>query len=147
MATYEKFEIVAIVIFVLSVYFIKDIFPSNIAVGNLLLNASSMLLAQSLIRDVWFIFNARSTKQLVPKKIAQCMCLESTVGISGVLIGILLIGVKIDWLIVMTWWTWMILVGIILSIGFYIKDFVFEWRPWRVYRDKNHMNIIFAWKK
>jgi hypothetical protein len=62
-------------------------------------------------------------------------------------IGALLLGSKIDQSIAMTAWTWTVLVVIVLGVGFCIKDFVFEWNPWRIYREKDHMNIIFTWKK
>ena len=42
---------------------------------------------------------------------------------------------------------WSILAVTVLAIGFAIKDFVFEWRPFRIRREKDHVNLVFSWKR
>lgn len=43
-------------------------------------------------------------------------------------------------------WVWSVLVMLIMGLGFVIKDYVLEWSPWRIRRDKDHMNIVFTWR-
>ena len=38
-------------------------------------------------------------------------------------------------------------VGAVLVTGFLLKDFVFEWSPWKIYRAKNHATLHFRWKR
>ena len=33
------------------------------------------------------------------------------------------------------------------ATGKKIKDFVFEWAPWRLYREKDHATLHFRWKR
>jgi len=75
------------------------------------------------------------------------MCIESTVGATGVVMGAILSGAGIGQPVSMTEWTWSVLVVLVLSGGFLMKDYVLEWSPWRIRRDKDHMNIVFTWKK
>jgi len=74
------------------------------------------------------------------------MCVESTVGVTGVVASLVILGSSVDSKLVVSHLFWSILAVVVLAIGFVIKDFVFEWRPLRIRRDKNHVNIVFSWK-
>jgi len=37
--------------------------------------------------------------------------------------------------------------SVVLLSGFLIKDYVIEWNPWKLSKEKDHMNIIFSLKK
>lgn len=143
----EKFEVSVILVLGVSVFFMASPLATEVSIGRLLLYTSALLLLQSLVRDLWILASNRNVDKSQSPRKARCMCIESTVGFVGVLIGALLLGSKIDQSIAMAAWTWTVLVVIVLGAGFCIKDFVFEWNPWRIYRDKDHMNIIFTWKK
>ena len=75
------------------------------------------------------------------------MCIESTVGATGIVAGAVLLGTGIDRPVVMDKGIWSPLAMATMAVGFAIKDYVLEWRPWRVRRDKDHTNIVFTWKK
>jgi len=142
----EKIELAIIPIIGLCTFYIASALPDNIPAGRLFLAVSALLLFQSLLRDLWLL--SRKQKDEETNGIAvQCMCIESTVGFTGIIIGGVLLGSGIGGPVSMSNWSWGILVVFILSFGFFIKDFVFEWSPWRIRRDKNHMNIVFTWKK
>jgi hypothetical protein len=34
-----------------------------------------------------------------------------------------------------------------MTCGFLLKDLVFEWSPWKIYREKDHAQVIFRWRK
>jgi hypothetical protein len=74
------------------------------------------------------------------------MCVESTVGATGVLLGVGFIGLGVSSTIAMTQMRWALGVLLVTVVGFLIKDSIFQWSPWKVSRQKDHLNIIFTWK-
>jgi hypothetical protein len=146
MTTGEKVELALIPVFGAGLWLMAPELPDKVGVGNLLLGASAFLLLQSLIRDLWLLAREKRAAQLSPRRKARCMCVESTVGATGVIVGIILLGSGIDRSVVMNDWIWSPLVMVVMGIGFVIKDYVLEWSPLRVRRDREHVNIVFTWK-
>ena len=62
-----------------------DALPERVSVGQLMLYAFGLLMLQSLLRDLWLLRAARARIRTEPKCEAACMCLESTVGVFGLL--------------------------------------------------------------
>jgi hypothetical protein len=141
----EKVELMLIPIMATAILLMTPILPNNLSAGRLLLLASALVLLQSLVRDLWLLFNNRRGEQ-TPGKAARCICIESAVGFTGVVVGAILLGTEIDQAVSMNELTWSALIVVILSGGFMMKDYVMEWSPWRIRRDKDHMNIVFRWK-
>lgn len=146
MTIIEKLETIIIIILGLFLLLMTKIFPVEIGIGQFLLYASALLLLQSLIRDLCILYKNRNMNKLKTQRMARCMCVESTIGALGVLIAVILLGIRLDLIITMNEWIWIIVIEAILILGFYIKDFVFEWMPWRLYKDNDHINIVFTWK-
>ncbi len=146
MTTAEKIELALIPFVGFGIWLTASELPIQMNAGQLLLGMSAFLLLQSLIRDLWLLANQRGTQPDLQRKI-RCMCAESTVGMTGIIIGIALLGAGMDLSVPMPNWSWSVLVMVIMSIGFFIKDYVIEWNPFRVYKDLDHINIIFTWKK
>jgi hypothetical protein len=146
MTTGEKVELALIPVFGAGLWLMAPELPDKVGVGNLLLGASAFLLLQSLIRDLWLLAREKRAAQPSPRRKARCMCVESTVGATGVIVGIILLGSGIDRSVVMNDWIWSPLVMVVMGIGFVIKDYVLEWSPLRVRRDREHVNIVFTWK-
>ena len=142
----EKIELAIIPITGLGIFYLATVLPDIIPAGRLFLAMSALILFQSLLRDLWLLSRKQNDEQTNGVAV-RCMCIESTVGMTGILIGAVLLGAGIGEPVSMNAWSWSILVMAILSCGFLMKDFVFEWNPLRIRRDKNHMNIIFTWKK
>jgi len=74
------------------------------------------------------------------------MCVESTVGATGVAVGIVVLGSGLDRSVPMEGWIWSVLSVVVMATGFGIKDYVLEWNPLRLRRDKDHVNIVFIWR-
>jgi hypothetical protein len=146
MTSAEKIELMLIPVFGASVWLMAPWLPDTLGVGNLLLGTSIVLLFQSLVRDLWLLARERRDAQPSPRRKARCMCVESTIGATGVSAGLVVLGSGIDRPVVMNDWIWTSVVMVIMGIGFVIKDYVVEWGPLRVRRDKDHMNIVFTWK-
>ncbi len=124
--------------------------PRRVATGELILAASVLLLGQGLIRDLWIKYRAPKPPP-APADAAEpskprglfCMCMESTVGMLGVIAGcgIVLAGVRhpID----LPAYFWPVAVLVIGVIGFVIKDYVLDWKTWSIRREKDHQNVVF----
>lgn len=74
------------------------------------------------------------------------MCIESTVGLLGVLLGALLPLVAVMGFVNMPVWLWSLLTITTLGFGYLVKDYVLEWNPWRIRKEPDHLNTIFIWK-
>ena len=147
MTIVKRIELTVIPVMGMSFWFMTPVLPDMIPAGRLLLVASALLLFQSLVRDLWLLARKRRGEQTSLGRAARCMCIESTVGATGIVMGAILSGAGIGQPVSMTEWTWSVLVVLVLSGGFLMKDYVLEWSPWRIRRDKDHMNIVFTWKK
>ena len=75
------------------------------------------------------------------------MCVESTVGATGVVSGLILLVAGFASQPVAPGSTgWATLVLLVLASGFIIKDWGFEFAPFNIRRDKDHTNIIVDWR-
>ena len=147
MTKIEKFELALIPVLGIGIWLMAPLLPDRIGVGKLMLWSSALLLLQSLIRDLWLLAKLKHNVEPGPLKKARCMCVESALGATGIVAGIIILGSGVDRLVTMNGWTWGLLVTLVLATGFLIKDFVVEWSPLRFRRDKNHMNIVFTWNR
>jgi hypothetical protein len=146
MQTSEKIEMGLISGVVAAVWVMAAELPGQIGVGKLLLWASGLLLLQSLVRDVLLLIKARRSARKEPQAAIRCMCVESTVGMTGIVIGAILFGVGFGRPILMGRWRWSLVALVVLGAGFLIKDFLLETKPWRIRRHKDHLNIVVKWR-
>jgi hypothetical protein len=73
------------------------------------------------------------------------MCLESSAGLTGVLVGVALILLGVGGEVTLNTALWMLLTGAVLVLGFAAKDLVITWRPLGLRRVPDHHTIIFTW--
>lgn len=142
----ERFELAAIAVLVTTIWFRVDLLPLQISVANLVLLLSGLLLLQGLIRDLAIIFIRRNRINTIDPKVARCMCLESTIGLIGVLFGVGFMLLSVFFSVEINQFSWALVVLLTSVIGFLIKDLVIQLGPWRVLREKDHQHIIFSWK-
>jgi hypothetical protein len=74
------------------------------------------------------------------------MCLESTLGLSGVLIGVLLTVIGVNRPVPLSPEVWPVLIGGIMLFGFLIRDVVITWSPWGIRKHPAHGSILVVWK-
>ena len=74
------------------------------------------------------------------------MCLESTAGLTGVFVGVVLSLCGFRGEVMLTPMRWMLFAGAVFVLGFVAKDFVISWRPLGIRRDPDHHSIIFTWR-
>ena len=148
MSVVEKAELGLIFLFVIGLALTVSIIAPETRFSVVILFGSSLFFCQSLFRDLWYLYaKRRRTKDLNQVETKQCMCVESMLGLFGVILGLLLFISSFDIPITLAKGSVIAIAAAILIVGFLIKDYVFEWNPWRIYKEKDHMNIIVSWKK
>jgi hypothetical protein len=140
----EKIELSLIPVVVAAVGLANHWLPTQLGTGALLIIACLMLLVQGGMRDLWLLRQLKSQPTAAPRRLA-CMCLESSVGLTGVVVGGFLTLSGIGGKVALGPIRWMLLTAAVLTLGFLAKDLVISWRPLGVRRDPDHHSIVFTW--
>jgi hypothetical protein len=115
---------------------------SDLTLGEIVLYLSALLLAQGLARDLIMLLRHRRAAQGGVFQDAQCLCLESAVGVTGVVVGAsLFVSTNAD-LVAVTTLGIAGAVALTLAMGFLIKDLVVTWNPLGIRREKNPLSVI-----
>lgn len=142
----ERLELALIPVAAAATWAMGARLPAAPGVGALLLVGAVLLLLQGLLRDLWLLWRRRTAPTAGQPRRMACLCLESTLGSTGVLAGLVVLGSGLPWRIALPGWGWGLLVGAVLALGFAIKDLVIALRPLRVVRDPDHLNIVVGWR-
>jgi hypothetical protein len=67
--------------------------------------------------------------------------MESSVGSIGLAVGCLLLVVSPGGVVRIPWWFWSLMSAAVLLFGWYIKDFVIDWKGRRILRVTNHAEV------
>jgi len=141
----EKTEVSIIVLVCLTPFIIG--LPNYVSTANLVLWSAALLLVQSLIRDLSVLWQRQQITQSnePPRKEAACLCAESAIGITGVIIGCALVLARIGGYTYMNALSWSALALAMLSIGYFLKSYVLQWNPWKIVKEPNHLSIVVKW--
>ena len=120
--------------------------PSSMELGSLLAVAAVALLGQGLVRDVWLLMRQRKVGGTAHQEDASCMCVESTVGLGGVVAGVVLTAIGVTVVVALPAWVWSVAGALVWLAGFAMKDLVIQWSPWGLRRVKNHGSILVRWR-
>ena len=144
----EIAELCLIALLLFSVLLFADFLSASIELSTAIFYSAGLLLFQGLCRDLWYLFVKRTVRTDLSEPIVrQCMCVESSVGVLIFIVGLLLLITNIDVKIVFNVYLLIFVMSVVLLSGFLIKDYVIEWNPWKLSKEKDHMNIIFSLKK
>lgn len=121
-------------------------FTSPTPLWKIVLGVSALLLTQSLVRDIAILARSRRQASDEPRKEGSCMCLESTLGTTGIVAGAMLVGLGSSAQVAMGRPEFLLAVAGTMALGFIIKDWVISWRPLGMRREKDHLNLIVRWK-
>lgn len=119
------------------------VLPGRLSVGALALSAAAVLLGQGLIRDLWTLRRARQAGADAELKAPAmtCMCVESTVGMAGVVAGAVLVLVGIGGALPLTHLAWGLGVLAIGLVGVAVRDWVVRLRPLGIMHVPDHGSI------
>lgn len=141
-ATWEK---VAIAVLVGGVALVRARLPVKIELGEAVLASAALLLVQGLIRDLVRLRMARAqAKHSAPR--VTCVCAESTLGASAIVIGMLLVFALSPVVLRVPPIAWPIAVGLVSVFGFATRHLVLDWRTRRLRWEPDHTGVV-VWKK
>lgn len=143
----EKIELVAIPAGVAVAWWLTPRGGWRLETGELLAGGALLLLVQGFFRDLWLLREARRQAMHTPVREARCLCVESALGLTGIVAGIGLAGLGLTNPVTFGATGLALGVGGTMTAGYLLKDFVFEWAPWKIYREKDHAQVIFRWRK
>jgi hypothetical protein len=146
-STAEKFELAAIPVATALAAALVPAAGLRLDLGVVVAGGALLILGQGFFRDLWLLREARRQKAAAPAREARCMCVESALGLTGVVAGIGLVGFGLTRPVAVSAAGLAAGVAAAMIAGFLLKDFVFEWSPWKIYREKNHAQVIFRWRK
>ncbi|MDF3058055.1 MAG: hypothetical protein K0R17_2270 [Rariglobus sp.] len=142
----EKIELSLVVLAVGGVAMWAKRLPDSLESGSLLAIAALALLGQGFVRDGWLLIRRRKAESAEHHEEARCMCLESTIGLGGVLAGVVLTAAGLPLVVPLAAWVWPVAAALVWSVGFLIKDVVIQWSPWKLRRVKDHGSIWVRWR-
>lgn len=142
----EKVELGLIALATGALVVFAEHLPVSLELGSLMAVSALALLGQGLVRDVWLLIRQRRAGGTTHVEEARCMCVESTVGLSGVLAGVVLTAVGVPVAVSLPAWVWPVSGALVWLGGFAMKDFVIQWSPWGLRRVKNHGSILVRWR-
>ncbi|MEO0509570.1 MAG: hypothetical protein AAF065_06900 [Verrucomicrobiota bacterium] len=139
----DKVELCLITVAVSLLFLLREQLSERMIAGNLITSLALTLLLHGFIRDIYRLIEMRLRKSTEPAIELRCMCLESTLGLPLVILGVMLAVVLPDW----KWQLPTLLSAMLYSgtliVGYLIKDLVITWRPLGIRRIKEHSRIHF----
>ncbi len=120
--------------------------PSSVELGSFFAIAALTLLVQGLFRDLWLLSQQRKHAAAQSATTMKCMCLESTLGLGGVLVGVVLTAVGVTTRVSIVPALWPVMVGTIMMFGFLTRDMVITWSPWSIKKYPGHGSILVVWR-
>ena len=145
MRTSEKTELSLSAAVTVFIALCRDFLPNRMESGYFILSLGILFLVQTLLRDIWLMYRLRSTpRSSMPG--ARCMCLESAIGFIPVIAAAALLFSGLSRPVSIPAWAWPTGTAVILAAGFFLKDYVFEWKPFRIRKAPNHINLTFSWR-
>ena len=141
LAGWEK---VGIAILVACFALIRGQLPAKIELGEAVLAAAGLLLVQGLLRDLLALRIARA-KTKEPATRVTCVCVESTLGLSLIVAGALLVFGTSPVVLRIPAIGWPITAGLVAVFGFATRHLVVDWRTRRLRWEPDHLGVV-VWK-
>ncbi len=142
----EKTELALIPLAVAAVAFLGHALPDRLGTGSLLVIACLAWLVQGGVRDLWILYQLKTAPSTAPRRKLACMCLESSAGMAGIILGLVLALSGVGGEVALSPARWAGLAALVFAAGFLLKDFVITWRPLGLRRDPEHHSIVFTWR-
>ncbi|MBP6508433.1 MAG: hypothetical protein KA257_12785 [Opitutaceae bacterium] len=146
MKTREKVELALIGVAFVLVTLAHRHLPARMSVGALLVVGCLGWLVQGGLRDLWLLYLTKTRADSAPQRRFACMCLESSAGFTGVVIGVLLVLTGVGGEVTLGAGAWLTFAAAVMLLGFLVKDYVITWRPLGLRREPDHHTFIFTWR-
>ena len=120
------------------------VLPATLSRGGFILVLSCVFLFQTLIRDLWILSSISKSRKTVRKPV---FCLETTLGVLGVVLGLVVYLNSGAGMLEIRTREWALAVFLSMSLCYLIKNLVISWKPFRIYNDPDHVNIVVSLNK
>jgi len=138
----DKIELSLIALAALLTFMVQPILPYRMSLGMFILVFAVCLLVQSLIRDLVKLYIIKKNRHKPEKLNVVCMCVESIVGLSVVIVGLCILFIGLPYSVRFPDWYWPAFTGVTWLFGFVIKNYVLDFTNWRIKRVAGHHNFI-----
>jgi hypothetical protein len=138
-------ELGAVLLLPLAGGWVVPLLPGALALGELMLGLAVIVLLQTLVRDLWRLRAARRAPA-TPATRARCMCMESVIGLAGIVCGALVLAAGVLPRVEVEPLMLSLALLLALGVGFGVKDFVIEAAPWRIRRAPDHVHLLVTWR-
>jgi hypothetical protein len=145
MQVHHRVEVALIPVAVAAVALGARWLPTAVGSGELLAGACLAWLVQGGLRDAWLLYRMKSRPDGAPRRRLPCMCLESSAGFTGVIVGGALAALGRGGSVTMTPLRWATLAAAVFALGFWLREVVITWRPLGLRREPDHHTIVFTW--
>jgi hypothetical protein len=121
--------------------------PARMELGSLLATAALALLLQGFVRDLHTLARLRR-EGAAPgsEQEMACICLESTIGLSAILVGVGLTASGLALPVSTPAGLWPLVAGAVWSFGYMTRDVVLQWSPWALRRVRDHGSLVVRWR-
>ena len=117
--------------------------PTELSVGHFVLVVSLFFMVQTLARDLVLLYKLKTSPNPEDTiREGKCFCVESVLGTVVLLLGIGLFVAGAGGHIVLDNTIWLVTITLTMIANYLLRDYVFSWQPFRIYRDPNHLNIV-----
>lgn len=142
---FKSAEFILICITAVVCFLVVEWWPESVSLGRFILILSLLFLFQTLLRDFWLISRLDIKKQSRIEGGRMVMCVESILGILAVVCGCVLLFSSINISVQLSALGWSVSIFLTMLLCFFLKDYVMEFRPFRIYNDLDHLNIVVGW--
>ena len=122
--------------------------PHRVSLGDLLLAGAAVLLLQGLVRDLARIRAAARALRVLPEgaaplphRAARCTCVESGIGVVGIVAGAVLLFSGSSIRFTMPPFAWPALAAGVTLFGWLVRDIVFDARLRRFRVERDHASL------
>ena len=145
MKTQHQVELALIPVAVAAVGVASRWLPTRVGAGELLAGACLAWLVQGGLRDVWLLLRLKKRPPATAPRRLPCMCLESSAGLTGVIVGGALAALGRGGAVTMSPLRWAALAAAVFTVGFLTREVIITWRPLGLRREPDHHSIVFTW--
>ena len=118
-------------------------FYASPSLGQVIIALSLLFLVQTLLRDIWLYYRMHKATNAGDMSEIRGFCVETTVGVSVLILGFAVLFFSQSQALEISFTLWWILAMFTMGLCFWLRDYVFSWRPWRIYKDPDHSNLLF----
>lgn len=138
-------ELALIILSIMLFTALSTMLPTNVNLGWLMVYFALTLLIHGFFRDMYLLYKQKTSVDGKAPIAMRCICLESSIGLPTVFLGIGLAYWFSSWSIALTAFEWTVIFSFTLLFGFAIKDLIITFTPLAIRKEKHHGNIIFKW--